>query len=1007
MTRGRWLALGVLLAAAGIGAERPEQGNRPFELREWLGRSWTHERVRFALSRTQERRIRAGASLLDDAGGSVPYQVEQDETAGTSLSFHADLPAFGTSRYRLGPGTPSRETDLKVTEMADAIRLESARVGIALARRIDPAHGPIAAIRTASGRWVGGSSLQVRGAIGGYEVRVVARGPVYAEALCRLTAAAGQSWEWRFRVEAGEPVVLIDERGTGETARASLRLDLASGLDPTHILHRGGKDPRDDADAIGRPSAWKITDDPDPPFVLAPWLPWWKRVREGIWFGLYDEAKPDLLVVGGREPSTWVDPARGPGIPEIALDREPTLGMTFPAVVGERKWMLAAIERGEGIDTSTPQRLLVRFGDFPLDRVKDMVLEWKSPQARYPRLFLTPADLARLKKTFRSEPELLERLRREAPRPNTLDSFVSTYLATGDPELGAHLAATAMQWVKELVDRYLDQDAQVTLGFAPHAQGRLLVTVNLCDAILGSPHLSPENRQRLLAQLAFLGYTVNRTDYWSPERGFSANPNMTTSVAAYRAMIAGLIREHPLARGWIEGALRELRDNQLAHWSDADGGWLEAPHYAMVSYDAILAVLRMAQLAGIDNSLFDPRMEQVLEWTAKISTPPDSRILGRRHLPPIGNTYISETSGEYGLVAHLFHERDPAFSARMQWMQREQGDPIEPGVGGLFPAFTGYRTILRDRSLPEAAPTWGSERFAETGVVLRDGFPGPRETMLYLIAGTNHAHYDDDSGSITLWGRGRIVADDFGHIGNGPADDQSMVVSSTIKKAVMRVEAFAPAAALDYVRGGKPGWTREIAFVKHPGADGSSYVVLADTPAAAGDLTWRLWLTASSIERSELGALVRGREDVDTDVAFVHPADVRWASEERSRSTHGLDPAGRYGAVTTTQLGIVAKDDRGSRFLVVIYPRGKDEPAPSIRTLADGRGVAVETTAGTDYLFLAREPIEASIDDVSFRGTVGLAQKRAGRVSLTLGAQGMIRVGEHELASDRASSRDW
>ncbi len=1016
MTRLRGLAASAVFVVA-LGAPGPGRGNRPFELHDWLGRTWTHELVQFPLSPSQERRVRSGAALFDTRGRSVPYQVATGGPAGPRIAFHADLAPFGTSTYRLGPGAASRDTDLTVTETEDAIRIENPRVGIAIARRVDASHGPIAGIRTVPGRWIGGSSLRAGAAIARYEARILSRGPVYAEAACRLQLVGGETWEWRIRVDAGEPAVLVDERGAGGTSRTSVRLDLDTGLAPTHILHRLGRELPDDPGSVGRASAWKIADDVEPPFVLAPWLPWWKRVREGTWFGLYDEAQPDLLMIGAREPGTWVDPARGARVPELELDRDPTLGLTLPAPDGERKWMLAALDRAESLASldprsphraPAPQRLLIRYGDFPLDRIKDLVLAWPSGRARWPRQLVSAADLARHRASFRPEPAVLERLRREPPKPETLDLFVCYYVGTGDAALGAHLARTAVQWIQDSVDRYLDQDAQVTLGYGPHTQARLLAALNLADAILGSPHVSPDERARLLAQIAFLGYTVHRADYWSPERGFSANPNMTTSVAAYRAMIGGLIREHPLARSWIDGAVQELR-HELETWSDADGGWTEAPHYAMVSYDHMLGVFRMAQLAGIDDSLYDPRMQRVIEWIAKISTPPDARVLGHRHLPPIGNTYVGESSGEFGLVAYLYRERDPAFSARMQWMQREQGDYVEPGVGGLFLTLAGYRTLLRDPTLPEEAPAWSSERFAETGVILRHRFPGPRETALHLIAGTNHQHYDDDSGSITVWGRGRIVADDFGYTGRAPADDHSMLVPSSAKAAsVMRVEAFVPAPSLDYVRGVKPGWIREIAFVKHPGEDGPSYFVLADTPSAPGAVTWRLWLSAASIDRRDGGAVVRGREDVDTDVSFVRPTGIAWTTEERSRSTHGLDQAGRYGRVTTTQLGLVLTDERGERFLVTIFPRAKGDPAPAIDAIADGQGVRVETADGTDYVFLARQPIDVTEDDVSFRGTVGLVQRRAGgRLSITLGAPGAIRVGAHTLESDRPASRDW
>ena len=127
---------------------------------------------------------------------------------------------------------------------------------------------------------------------------------------------------------------------------------------------------------------------------------------------------------------------------------------------------------------------------------------------------------------------------------------------------------------------------------------------------------------------------------------------MTTSHYGYKAAAACFNPTHPEAKAWIADALREAHE-ELETWSDDNGGWMEAPHYAMVSYDALLGISIMANNAGLGGDLFHPKMKKVIEWLAKISTPPDSRYGGFRHLPPIGNTYLIEPTGEFGIVARL------------------------------------------------------------------------------------------------------------------------------------------------------------------------------------------------------------------------------------------------------------------------------------------------------------------------------------------------------------------
>jgi hypothetical protein len=114
------------------------------------------------------------------------------------------------------------------------------------------------------------------------------------------------------------------------------------------------------------------------------------------------------------------------------------------------------------------------------------------------------------------------------------------------------------------------------------------------------------------------------------------------------------------------------------------------------------------------------------------------------------------------------------------------------------------------------------------------------------------------------------VADDFGYYGYVTGDDHSMLVSPAAPDIErMQIEEFATAQRLDYVRGQKRAWTRQVAFVKDADPQEANYFVFCDTldkPAAA---TWRLWLTCEKVALRAQTAEVKGKEDVDTDVCFV------------------------------------------------------------------------------------------------------------------------------------------
>src|SRR5512140_1866052 len=134
--------------------------------------------------------------------------------------------------------------------------------------------------------------------------------------------------------------------------------------------------------------------------------------------------------------------------------------------------------------------------------------------------------------------------------------------------------------MQEGVDAFVTQDGVPPFGSAPHHFQYLGVAMTLADVALATGRLTPEEEERLLAQAAFIGYSVSRPDYWSPERGFGGLPNMTTSVYGYRSAAACLIPTHPQAQVWVKDTMDVLKQ-QIEGWSDDHGGWLEAPHYAM------------------------------------------------------------------------------------------------------------------------------------------------------------------------------------------------------------------------------------------------------------------------------------------------------------------------------------------------------------------------------------------------------------------------------------------
>jgi hypothetical protein len=1046
MGSGLWRAvLGVILLgfALAVGAQPAD-----FHLRDYLNRAWTNERVSFLLTPAQLAHVNAGHALRGP-DGPVAYQLSPD---GARLLLLTDLHPFETREFHFADTRATAATDLIIEETPQAIRLTNGLTGITLAKTLDGDAGPITAVRLTSGKWVSASRLVSAPPIAGYTAEITARGPVSAEARCRVTWADGGAWELRVRLDAREPAVLLDEMGS-VNAQAALTFRIDRGFTPNMLFFRYGGS--FDGISLGANVVAEMRHGTN--FVLEPWLHWQYAKARGACVSVYTQPvamndggddmiddELDMLSIAAREAGVWVDPKLGNKQAHATVDLVKNangLQMTFPLKHGQRKWMLLAQEKMDSLAVLAaqkkgqrlappPYRYLIKHGHFPLDQVKDYIYTWENTD-EHPREIFTKADIARFRKGITDLAPYEAQARRFAGQvlpPNQEAAALKAYLATAYPGLGKAIVNTALRQTQEVVDYLIKQDG-LPFGCAPHNNSDQGIAPVMADFALGTAEITPEQRARLLAQLAFLGYTLDRPEYWSPERGYASLPNMTTTVYGYQTSVACAIPSHPLAQRWVKTALTSLQ-YQVDNWSDDNGGWLEAPHYAMVSYDVFVGSFLKLHNAGFSDTLYSERMKKIIAWFGKISTPPDPRIHNMRHLPPIGNTYLNEPTGEFGILAYLWRDKDPAFAAEMQWMHQQMHAYPEPGIGGAYPALMGFRGLLLDPTIPAKVPAWGSELFPRTGAILRSGFPTARETQLHVIAGDFRSHYDIDSGSITLWGKGRPLADDFGYYGCAPVVDHSRIDSPQATGNMMP-KAFSTTLAFDYFRGQAGGWTRQIAFVKDADPLAPNYFVIRDSLAATAPATWRLWSPAAKVRLGREGAmpapeedlladndapealpdiaaqtftpkdtrdfcaLVNGKDDVDLDVIFLGAPWTLKTEEKMRVSASGLYPDNNWRAMPSTQIGLIATQENTTGLTAVLYPRLRTEKPPVITTLADGKGVKVQHAAGTDYIFLSPEPFTFTEGTITFTGTTGLVKIRAGKETVVaLGAEGTIAAGK-------------
>ena len=578
--------------------------------------------------------------------------------------------------------------------------------------------------------------------------------------------------------------------------------------------------------------------------------------------------------------------------------------------------------------------------------------------------------------------------------------------------------------------------------------------------------LSAADRKFVRAQAAFLGYKLASADYYSVKRNYRANPNMTTARHAVLALIACLIPDHPMAKAWAKQGLAEV-DRELAQWVGPNGAWLEAPHYQTVSLGSIMLLAFAAHNAGIADYLHNEKLLKTVVYLAKLSTPPDPRFGNKRHFPPVGNTYQMETSMLFGIFAQLYRKKDPELADALQWIWMEQGKPEHFGIGGGT-AFEPdlYQAGILDRSLkPGGPPDWNSESFPAFGAVLRSGFPGNRETYLCFKSGWTYEHYDYDNGSFEMWGKGRPLCLDWGYQSRMPAWQHNRVEGGNSGN----ISEFSALDSADYAFSNNGSWNRQILLVKDDDPVGPNYFVLSDTVKAGSANWWLWNYTDKNLTLRDGVVRSTGKHDVDLDLWFAPEAakglkikdPAKAFAEDAVEPTRGGGPAidGKALGESVANLGNVHGDDeleeaafenelkaaasegpkqtyietkrytlssfdgresemvpltqRGLTltvsndrpFLCVLYPRLKTEKDARFTSLAEGRGVKVESPSGVDYAFLAPEAFEFKEGEILFTGKAGVIRIRPKEVTLTLSSGSEIGYRDHILTSDKPVSR--
>ena len=1049
--------------------------------------------------------------LLGDAGQNTPFQfsrVKRDKDGtilSARLSFYAELGKNGSYRFELVPGTPAKpaapptagEKDgyLTLDNGITAIRLPAGKKQFAKPLTMAADHatamkalgdmgkaglafGPIAGVRLADGRWVGGSyfttesiqavrlrqgyrknpldaqdisrALASAPKMTGYQAEITEQGPLFVEARIRFTFDQDRYYQLTARVLANDPAIRIDEI---MDFRTNCPPD-----DPLYVvmlLNSGWKDDGWKPDAAfvmsnrrdlhspfeaaikqhgfaSRFASLPVTYAEDGAVItdLVSHDPWGPRAH---YLGLVDvdeltaaKTCPFLAVVpmhsGSWRADHWVFPPKEPHLfQQLMTWKDGSMGMCW--TMRAQPHPQDVLHTGE-FDAATGLTLMRRLwcmiggpfryhdalhpfrtyeGYVNLDHCKDWNLAWSDDTKKGVQL----------------------------PPTATSDQRGPLW----------HLNAALMG------------DDRSYPWFSHYRQSEAMEWAVGLRRQLADERLPPERRGRLQAEVAAFCYLMADPDFNTrASMSHQGNPNMPINRFFALPFAAVLISDHPMAKTWLDTSADYVR-YKLGMNVAPGGSWGELISY----YGASAPTLVHGALSAYWQKRVDEATRRLaaapVNFTLQLLAPPDPRF-GARVVPGFGHEG-NLIFNQWTPAAALLRDLDPDKAAAFVWAWDQQKRPMGAQHDNGFSTLAGDQSDLLKRATSallrtQVRSTW----FPGFGAVLHSHPGDPRETYLAFRQGYQASHSDANQGDFIIYAKGAPLTtmslfgyairqqpeyikinnefgwhsrvrfadqkDDGGWPGGGSASgvhrhyfsDSMDYLRAFGDYSSTRLKTDDPnprdLSAPDALR-----WTRQVIFLKDATVNGPNYFVFRDSfrnlhgkPANLPTTWWyqRTLGSKNQVQASDRGFDYTSQWNTRMQVRFLQPAQVSIESREvrgsgalygflsKAWREAGSPTGGQDGNTISETLTINAAGPvpAGRDVMVLIYPRGKDEPAPKHEALADG-AVKVTTAKSTDYVFANPDGMTFKQGDVAFSGVAGTVRVFANEVHMAV-AEGAATI---------------
>ena len=966
----------LALASSAFGAETLAE----WEIHDSLGHEWTDELLFYDLDLKKPISAKQPLSLVDGEGKAVAVQMVEPaaDTKGKvnhiRIALITGLKPFGQRRFVLSAGeSKASATDLSCKKEGDRWVLATSKIGISIpsgpgkAATLAQAPAPILSIRGAGSDWVGKGWSAGTTPIASWKTEIVASGPVFAWARVTYNFSSNQAHRVDIRLPAGQPVVLVRQETEADGAKDdAFKLALGAGLKPTHVLSsRQGAKLFVEAGADFKGSFVTPTQrhwDPSCCKFAATW-------KNG-------DSNAPVLGVFPRFLSKWRPVER---VVPVAWDKDSGLVATFPIARGATEWGLMAGPKNKMVDVNRPFSeadplsgrddalwLQAKWGETPLDKVKDWVLDWGD--YRY-----DPA------KKYQRAPDALDR--------GMMLYFAEQYLLTGQ------------HWINTMIHRHQTWTGE---GDAWEKYTKHVQTI------------SEEQRLSDRAGAAFVEYKQDDPDYWRsrPDIPWLGPSNANMIYMGNSAMLLGAqaLRDHPTAKQWTENSLKIVRQN-LSDGSLGGKGWIECPGYDGAGINPIVRAAIAVQQSGLGDLLSDGMLLGVAMYQANLVTPPDPRVHNFRHLPEYGDCFDLQTDKNaergrptyWNMLIPFIKDKHPRETGQILWALGETNAPVP---------------LVPIQGESHYAPSFGS--------VFRHGFNTPNESYVAIHNDSiGYGHYHFDLGALYFFGKGAPLCVDWPSMYSPQMNQWYWHNSVCVAKQPRfnykgRVPAQGMLPRADYVRSrayydgafppskeGEPQelpphcWQRQLLFVKSADPAGATYLVTRDALLDERPTDWNLWTLSNKLRLQKKRADVTGTYGVDMAVAFFVGPDQVPATEMAGfgKLPDGVAPGGdavrndKGGGVTEVdvprkylmQQNVVRMSSgKGGQYGAVLYPyRSPQEQSPMIVPAAE-EAVTVTTGPLIETIFLYPTERTATVGDIHFEGRAALVSRSGKNVELHL-----------------------